>query len=84
MIMEPAFYKLEWHFNERFIGFLLALNGLLIAFAEMVMVHNLEGKRHGLVYIITGIFMGAAGLILLNIVPQTAVCCNCYRDFDHF
>jgi predicted MFS family arabinose efflux permease len=73
MIMEPAFYKLDWHFNERFIGFLLALNGVLIAFVEMVMVHNLEGKRHGLIYIITGILLGVVGLVLINIVPQTAI-----------
>jgi predicted MFS family arabinose efflux permease len=73
MIMEPAFYKIDWHFNERFIGFLLALNGLLIALVEMVLIHNLEGKRPGLVYIITGILIGACSFVLINLVPQTAV-----------
>jgi predicted MFS family arabinose efflux permease len=73
MIMEPAFYKLDWHFNEPFIGFLLALNGILIAIVEMVMIHNLEGKRDGLIYIITGVFLGAAGLILINFMPPTAI-----------
>jgi predicted MFS family arabinose efflux permease len=72
MIMEPAFYKIDWHFNERFIGFLLALNGILIAFVEMVMIHNLEGKRNGLVYIIVGILLGAASFVLVNIVPISA------------
>jgi len=73
MIVEPAFYKLAWHFNERFIGFLLALNGILIAFVEMVMIHNLDGKRHTLVYIIAGISLGVIGLVLINIVPPTAI-----------
>jgi len=73
MIMEPAFYKIDWHFNERFIGFLLALNGLLIALVEMVLIHNLEGKRPGLVYIIAGILIGGFSFVLINLVPQTAV-----------
>jgi predicted MFS family arabinose efflux permease len=73
MIIEPAFYKIAWHFSLPFIGFLMALNGILIAIVEMVMIHNLEGRRPGLVYIYTGIFMGALGLILLNIVPPSAI-----------
>jgi len=73
MIMEPAFYKIDWHFSERFIGFLLALNGVIIAFVEMVLIHNLEGRRHGLVYITGGILLGGAGFVLINLVPPTAV-----------
>jgi len=72
-IMQPVFYKMEWHFNEQLIGFLLALNGLLIAFIEMVLIHNLEGKRNALVYISIGVLMGAIGYALLNILPQTAI-----------
>jgi predicted MFS family arabinose efflux permease len=73
MIIEPAFYKIEWHFNERFIGFLMALNGLLIAVVEMVMIHNLEGKKHGLVFIIVGVLLGAFGFALINLLPATPV-----------
>ena len=72
-IMQPVFYKLNWHFSERFIGFLLALNGVLIAVVEMVLVHNLEGKRNGLVYISGGILLGGLGFVLLNLVPPTAI-----------
>lgn len=72
-IMQPVFYKMEWHFNERLIGFLLALNGLLIAGVEMVLVHRLEGKRNGLIYISFGVLMGAAGYMLLNLLPHTAI-----------
>src|SRR6185503_9397336 len=69
----PVFYKINWHFSERFIGFLLALNGILIALVEMVLVHNLEGKRNGLVFIMCGILIAALGFVLLNILPPTAV-----------
>ena len=72
MIMEPAFYKIDWHFNERFIGFLLALNGIIIAVVEMVLIHNLEGKRNSLVYIVIGILIGAATFVLINIVSISA------------
>ena len=38
--MQPVFFKTEWHLNEQFIGGLMALNGLIIAFSEMVIVHK--------------------------------------------
>jgi predicted MFS family arabinose efflux permease len=67
-IMEPVFYKLEWHLNERLIGFLLALNGIIIAVIEMVLIHYLEGKRHALVYIVFGVLVTGSGFVLLNIL----------------
>ena len=72
-IMQPVFYKIEWHFGERLIGFLLALNGLLIALVEMVIIHKLEGKRNTLIYITAGITLGALGFVSLNIVPPSAL-----------
>jgi len=72
-IMQPVFYKIQWHFNERFIGFLLALNGILIVLIEMVLIHNIEGKRNGLIFISTGIFMLGVSFMLLNIVRPSAI-----------
>jgi MFS family permease len=72
-IMQPVFYKIEWHFSERLIGFLMATNGILIALVEMVLVHNLEGKRNGLVYITGGVLLGGIGFSLHNVVPHTAL-----------
>ncbi|MFI5137432.1 MAG: MFS transporter [Sphingobacteriales bacterium] len=72
-IMQPVFYKIQWHFNERFIGFLLALNGILIVVIEMVLIHNLEGRRNGLIFISTGIFMLGVSFLLLNVVPPSAI-----------
>ncbi len=70
-IMEPVFYKIQWHFNERFIGFLMALNGILIGVVEMVMIHNLEGRRNGLVYIVAGVLLGGFGFVLLIYLPAS-------------
>jgi predicted MFS family arabinose efflux permease len=71
MIMQPVFFKINWHFSERFIGFLMALNGVLIAVVEMVMIHKLEGKRPGMVYIYGGVALGSIGYILLNILSPS-------------
>lgn len=69
-IMQPVFYKIQWHFNERFIGFLLAFNGILIVLVEMVMIHKLEGKRNPLTYIISGILVCGTSFVLLNLLPH--------------
>jgi predicted MFS family arabinose efflux permease len=68
-IMEPVYFKSDWHLNELHIGLLMALNGVLIAVVEMVMINYLDGKRHGLVYIIAGVLVTAVGIFLMNILP---------------
>jgi predicted MFS family arabinose efflux permease len=67
--IEPVFLKTVWHFDERLIGLLMALNGLLIALVEMVLIYNLDGKRHILTYISIGILVTGAGFVLLNMLP---------------
>ncbi|MEO3407227.1 MFS transporter [Mucilaginibacter sp. CAU 1740] len=71
-IMQPVFYKLQWHFDEGFIGFLLALNGVLIVLVEMILINWLDGKQHPLTYIISGILVAACSFALLNIMPHAA------------
>ena len=72
-IMQPVFFKLDWHIDERFIGFLLALNGLLIALFEMVLINYLDGKKHTLIYISIGVLMGGIGFALLNLLPHYSI-----------
>ena len=36
----PVFFKKEMHFSEPFIGFLMAMNGIIIALVEMVLIYN--------------------------------------------
>jgi predicted MFS family arabinose efflux permease len=67
--MQPLYYKTQWHFSEQFIGLLMGINGLLIVFFEMIIIHNLEGKRHPLKYICLGVLLTGAGFVLLNFLP---------------
>jgi predicted MFS family arabinose efflux permease len=68
-IMEPVFLKEQWKFSLRFIGFLLALNGIVIALVELIMINYLEGRRPALVYIIYGVLITGGGFVLLNVLP---------------
>lgn len=67
--MQPLFYKMVWQFNVKFIGFLMALNGILIVIIEMVLIHRLEGRRHALKYISTGVILVGIGFVILNVMP---------------
>jgi len=69
-IMQPVFFKIQWHFTELFIGSLMALNGGIIAATEMVLVHKLEGKKPGLIYITIGVLVAGFGYVLLNLLPR--------------
>jgi predicted MFS family arabinose efflux permease len=65
----PLFFKRELHLSEFFIGMMMAMNGIIIALFEMVIIHNLEGKRNGLQYIFIGTIVCAMAFILLNLLP---------------
>jgi len=67
--MQPLFYKNQWHFSEFFIGSLMGINGLLVVLFEMVIIHNLENKRHPLNYIYIGVLITGTGFFLLNFLP---------------
>ena len=69
----PVYYHTKLHLSESYIGMLMAMNGLLIAFFEMVLIHNLEGKRHIVKYISTGTFMVGVSFMMLNIFPDGAM-----------
>jgi predicted MFS family arabinose efflux permease len=64
--LSPFFFK-ELHFSKPVIGFLLAINGLIIAIVEMVLIYKLDGKRKNLDYISFGITLVGISFIMLNI-----------------
>lgn len=66
--MQPVFLKTVWHISEQQIGILMAINGLLIVFIEMVMIHSLEGKRNALFFIRIGVALIALGFICMNLL----------------
>jgi predicted MFS family arabinose efflux permease len=66
--MQPVFLKTVWHISEQQIGMLMALNGLMIVFIEMVMIHSLEGKKNPLFFIRIGVALVALGFIYMNVM----------------
>ncbi len=62
----PVFFKNELNMLEWQIGGLMAINGIIIALIEMVLIYKLEGRRRSLVYISTGIFLCGLSFIILN------------------
>lgn len=71
----PVHFRNNLHFSEAFIGLLMAVNGILIALIEMVLVYKLEGKRNNLLYISTGVAMVGIGFILLQTTFMPALVC---------
>ncbi len=63
----PVYYRKELHLTEFYIGIVMALNGLFIALFEMVIIHNLEGKRPILDYIMIGVFLTGISFIMFNL-----------------
>lgn len=68
--MQPVFYKIQWHFAENIIGILMALNGILIIFFEMILVNYLERRQAPLTYIGIGIFLTILAFLCMNLLPQ--------------
>lgn len=72
----PVYFKKNLHFSEPFIGALMAMNGIMIAILEMVLIYKLEGKRRSIVYITAGVFLVGISFLMLNI-PFNAVFIAC-------
>ncbi|MGZ5134176.1 MAG: MFS transporter, partial [Flavitalea sp.] len=62
-----VYFKKDLHFTESYIGFLMAVNGLVITFIEMVLVFKLEGKRRNTFYIAFGVFLCGLSYLMLNL-----------------
>jgi predicted MFS family arabinose efflux permease len=63
----PVFFKKEMQFSEPFIGLLMAINGLIIAGLEMVLVYKLEPRKKNLFYIALGVMLIGLAFICFNI-----------------
>lgn len=70
----PLYYARVIHMSPSAIGMTLAMNGLIIAFTEMVLVYRLEHKRPDRTYIAWGVLLMAASYLTLEInVPFVGV-----------
>ena len=65
----PVYYRREMNFDETFIGAIMSLNGILIALFEMVVVHQLEGKKNFLWYILIGTILIGCSFSVYNVFP---------------
>lgn len=63
----PVFYKQEFHLSVFFIGLVMAMNGLIIAFFEMVMIFKLEGRRPHLQFISMGVVLVGVSYLVLDV-----------------
>ncbi|MEJ7586536.1 MAG: MFS transporter [Ferruginibacter sp.] len=69
----PVFYKTELHLSEFFIGINMAINGLLIALFEMIIVFKLEGRRPPVHYMAAGVFLVGISYLVLNLPIANAM-----------
>lgn len=67
-----VYYKQQLHLRENVIGAVLAMNGVIIAFVEMVLVYKLENRRNAVIYMILGSFFVGLSFLMLNISPAFA------------
>ena len=65
------FYRQQLHLTPFTIGLLMAVNGLIIAVLEMVLVFALEHRRNKLHYISTGVLLIAVSFLVFNLLPGT-------------
>ncbi|MCU0360070.1 MAG: MFS transporter [Bacteroidia bacterium] len=56
----PNYLRDELQLNEPFIGGIMAINGLIIVFVEMVLIYHLEKKNKNLEFIIFGLILCAS------------------------
>lgn len=67
----PKYFRDNLYLKESYIGFVLALNGLLIVIFEMVVIYRLEQKNKNMSYIIFGLLVCALAFVTL-LIPGPA------------
>ncbi len=63
----PLYYKQVYHLPEDQIGTLMALNGILIVFIEMILVHKLENRYPSLHLMAFGSLLVACSYLIFNV-----------------
>lgn len=67
----PKYFRDNLFLSEKFIGFTMALNGILIVIIEMVLVYRLEGRKKPLAFSAIGTFICAIAFLSL-LLPMEA------------
>lgn len=67
----PKYFRDDLFLNERYIGLIMAINGIIIVAIEMVLVYTLEKKNKNIQYIIIGLVLCACSFLSL-LIPGNA------------
>ncbi|MBL7937000.1 MAG: MFS transporter [Bacteroidia bacterium] len=67
----PKYFRDDLHLNERYIGLIMTINGIIIVAIEMVLVYTLEKKNRNTQWIIIGLVLCAFSYLSL-LIPGTA------------
>jgi predicted MFS family arabinose efflux permease len=63
----PVYFKRDLGLSEFYIGAVMAFNGFIIAVFEMVVIHNLEGRKPPLYFIAPGTILVALSYVVFNL-----------------
>lgn len=69
----PVYFKKNLHLSEPYIGLLMAINGIIIALVEMVLVYKMENKGRNSLLIPLGVALVGLSFLTLNIPVMGAV-----------
>jgi MFS family permease len=69
----PLYYDMVYHLPKKYTGYLIALNGIIVFIFEMMLVFKLENAVHPKKVIISGVLLGALGLVVLNIIHSPVI-----------
>ncbi len=67
----PKYFRDDMLLNEKYIGLIMAINGIIIVAIEMVLVYTLEKKNKNTQWIIIGLVMCACSFLSL-LIPGNA------------
>lgn len=67
----PVFYIKALGMSKTQSGIVMALNGIIIAFFEMILVYKLEGKRNNISYMGLGVLLTGISFLCFNIFPYS-------------
>ncbi|MEO6303775.1 MAG: MFS transporter, partial [Bacteroidia bacterium] len=67
----PKYFRDNLFLSERYIGFIMALNGILIVVVEMVLIYKLEQKKKNMFFIRFGVILCAMAFFSL-LLPGNA------------
>lgn len=67
----PKYFRDDLFLNERYIGLIMAINGIIIVAIEMILIYTLEKKNKNIQYIIIGVILCACSFLSL-LIPGNA------------